>query len=419
MNNFREICEKFPNLDNIIFISESKFDSSRKTYLYNNLIIKARKKSEDTTQQLRQNTLKQEYELLKDCDGIDSLPKAFYYFEDNDYELLFTSFLPGVPLSSLKVSILNLIKILRKLSGILYHLSIRKISHNDIVPENILITNDYQISLIDFDQATKSNFTAAFLRQFTGINIGEAKVNYSLITVVKDYIKKKFPKAVFQINKLMGKKFLEIEPLPELKKDDDPRLKDLLNAWKLAQRSNASSPGVPIAYYALEYNGVYFPGERPWVKRWNELKDISDYSGKTILELGCNMGLLSTFLLKDAEAQKCVGVDYDNEILKTAKIISKVFEVNPEFRQVNFDSTTNWEDELLSCKAQIVFALNVLNWVKDKERFLRFLSKFNEVIFEGHDLPENEKNRFKQIGFTTIEVIGFSERERIILRCRK
>lgn len=419
MNDFQEICEKFPNLDNIIFISESKFDSSRKTYLYNNLIIKARKKSEDTTQRLRQNTLKQEYELLKDCNGIGGVPNAFYYFDDNNYELLFISFLPGVSLSSLKVSIVNLGKILIKLSRILYHLSVHKISHNDIVPENILITDNFQVSLIDFDQATKSNFTAAFLRQFTGINIGESKVNYSLITVVKDYIKKKFPKAAFQINKFMGKKFPEIEPLPELKKDDDPKLKDLLKAWKLAQKSNASSPGVPIAYYGLEYSGVYFPGERPWIKRWNELKDISDYPGKTVLELGCNMGLLSTFLLKHAKARKCIGIDYDKEILETAKIISKVFEANLELRQVNFDSTTNWEDELLSFKADIVFALNVLNWVKDKERFLRFLSKFNEVIFEGHDLPENEKNRFKQFGFTSIEEIGYSERERIILRCRK
>lgn len=419
MKNFREICEKFPNLDNIIFISESKFDSSRKTFLYNNLIIKARKKSEDTTQQLRQNTLKQEYELLNDCNGIDAVPQAFYYFDDNNYELLFTNFLPGVRLSNLKVSIVNLFKILIKLSGILYHLSACKISHNDIIPENILITNDFQVSLIDFDQATKSKFTAAFLRQFTGINIGESKVNYSLITVVKDYIKKKFPKTVFQINKLMRKKFPEIKPLPELKKDDDPKLLDLLKAWKLAQKSNASSPGVPIAYYALEYNGVYFPGERPWIKRWNELKDVSDYSGKTVLELGCNMGLLSTFLLKDAGVQKCIGIDYDKKILETAEIISEVFEVSPEFRQVNFDSTTTWEEELLSFKADIVFALNVLNWVKDKERFLWFLSKFNEVIFEGHDLPENEKNRFKQIGFTSIEEIGYSERERIILRCRK
>jgi hypothetical protein len=96
-----------------------------------------------------------------------------------------------------------------------------------------------------------------------------------------------------------------------------------------------------------------------------------------------------------------------------------VFEVNPRFEQINFDSAKDWESELLSQDIEIVFALNVLNWVNDKERFLRFLSNFPEIIFEGHDTTEVERKRFEKIGFNIIEEIGYSERERIILRCRK
>ncbi len=419
MNNFQEICKNFPNLDNIIFISESNLDSSRKTFLYNNFIIKAHKKNEDRTQHMRQNSLQREYELLKECNEIDGIPKTFYYCSNDDYDLLFISYQHGIQLVNLKISFVQLLKILKGLSLILFKLSKCGISHNDIVPENILVTNDFKVSLIDFDQGTKVKPIKAFVRQFLGIKIGESKLNYSMITIIKDYLRKKFPKIVYQIKRLSGKEFPIIERLPDLNENADPKLKKLLRAWKLAQSSNASSPGIPIAYYSLEFNGIHFPGERPWIKRWDELKNISDYSGKTIIELGCNMGLLSAFLINEAGAQKCIGVDHDEKILESAKLINEVYNASPIFRKVDFDSMSNWENELLLFNADIIFALNVLNWVRDKDRFLNFLSAFNEVIFEGHDLPENEKNNFKRLGFTSIEEIGYSERERIILRCRK
>ena len=129
--------------------------------------------------------------------------------------------------------------------------------------------------------------------------------------------------------------------------------------------------------------------------------------------------MLSIHLLKEAGAAKCIGVDHDKKILESAKLISEVFEVNPVFKQINFDSAKDWESDLSSYEIDIVFALNVLNWVNDKDRLLKFLSNFPEIIFEGHDTTEVERKRFEQIGFNTIEEIGYSERERIILRCRK
>jgi tRNA A-37 threonylcarbamoyl transferase component Bud32/2-polyprenyl-3-methyl-5-hydroxy-6-metoxy-1,4-benzoquinol methylase len=419
VNDFDEICRRFPKVNNIIFVSESSLDPSRKTYRYQNLIIKSYKKNEDRTQHLRQNSLQQEYKLLRKCEKVYGVPKAYHYCFNDNYELIFISYLHGIQLSNMRLTFGQQLKVLKELSKILYKLSKYGISHNDIVPENILISNDFKISLIDFDQATETKFLTALLRQFTGIKIGVSKVNFSMITIIKDFLRKKFPKTYYQIKKTAGREVPEINPLPVLNEDASAELKKMLKAWKIAQKSNASSPGIPIAYYALEYNGVHFPGERPWSKRWIELKNISDYSGKTIIELGCNMGLLSTFLMKEFGAKKCIGVDHDEKILESARIIAEVFDVTPVFKVVDFDSSKNWEDDLLSYKADIVFALNVLNWVQDKKRFLKFLSSFNEVIFEGHDLPENEKNNFRQFGFASIEEIGYSERERIILRCRK
>ena len=245
-------------------------------------------------------------------------------------------------------------------------------------------------------------------------------MSYGLNTILKDYLRKHFPNFLYSLKKLLGRKpEFENHELPAIKEDADPKLKKLLDAWRIAQKSNASAPALPLAYYAIDFGGYHFPGERPWNERWNRLKSLSNYKRKTILELGCNMGLLSVHLLKESGAEKCIGVDHDKKILESAKLISEVFDVNARFEQINFDSSKDWEGELLSENIEILFALNVLNWVNDKDRFLNFLSNFPEIIFEGHDTREIERKRFEKIGFNIIEEIGYSERERIILRCRK
>ncbi len=417
---FNQICKNFPNVENIKFISESEGDPSRKTFLLNDIIIKSRKLDDDRSAHLRHNDLKEEYEILKLSEAVKDIPKALYYNKNELYELLLLSYLPGVQLRNLQLSFLQSVKVTLQLSKILVRLSVKGICHNDVTPQNALLTKKNNASLVDFDQAVRTTIVEAFAGNVFGIKRGESKVSYGLNTILKDYLRKHFPNVFYSLKRLLGRKpEFEKHELPTINDNADPKLKKLLDAWKLAQKSNASAPALPLAYYAIDFEEYHFPGERPWNERWNRFESITDYSGKTILELGCNMGLLSIHLLKEARAAKCIGVDHDKKILESAKLISEVFGVDPVFMQINFDSNKNWESELLSHNINIVFALNVLNWVNDKDRLLKFLSNFPEVIFEGHDTTEVERKRFGQIGFNTIEEIGYSERERIILRCRK
>lgn len=420
MISFNQICEEFPNVENIKFISESDEDPSRKTFLLNDIIIKSRKLEDDRSAHLRHNDLKDEYEILKFSSAVKGIPKTFHYHKNELYELLFLSYLPGAQLRNLQLSFIQTVKVTLQVLKILIRLSVKGICHNDVTPQNVLLTGKNNASLVDFDQAVRTTIVKAFAGNILGIRSEESKVSYGLNTIFKDYLRKHFPNFLYSLKRLVGRKpEFEKHELPEIKDDADPKLKKLLDAWRLAQKSNASAPALPLAYYAIDFEGYHFPGERPWNERWNRFSNVTDYEGKTILELGCNMGLLSIYLLKEAGAANSIGVDHDKKILESAKLISEVFEVNPVFRQINFDSAKDWESELSSYKIDIVFALNVLNWVNDKERFLRFLSNFPEVIFEGHDTTEVERKRFEQIGFNTIDEIGYSERERIILRCRK
>ena len=420
MIDYNRICIDFPDVENIKFISESEVDPSRKTFLLNDIIIKSRKLDDDRSAHLRHNALEQEYKILKLSDAVEGVPKALHYNKNEIYELLFLSYLPGVQLRNLHLSFFPSIKVTLKVLKILIRLSIKGICHNDVTPQNVLLMEKNKASLVDFDQAVRTTFVKAFAGNIFGIKSGESKVSYGLNTILKDYLRKHFPNFLYSIKRLLGRNpEFEKHELPAIKDDADPKLKKLLDAWRIAQKSNASSPALPLAYYAIDFEGYHFPGERPWSERWNRIKNSSNYSGKTILELGCNMGLLSIYLLKEAGAAKCIGVDHDKKILKSAKLISEVFEVNPRFEQINFDSAKDWEGELLSENIEIVFALNVLNWVNDKDRLLKFLSNFPQIIFEGHETTEVERKRFEQIGFNKIEEIGYSERERIILKCVK
>ena len=420
MISFNEICKRFPDIENIIFISESDEDPSRKSFLIKDIIIKSRKIDDDRSAHLRHNNLKEEFEILKLCDTVRGTPKAIHYHKNEFYELLFLSYLPGSQLRNLQLSFIQTAKVTLQVLKILVRLSGKGICHNDVTPQNVLLTGTNNASLVDFDQAVRTTMVKAIAGNILGIISGDSKVSYGLNTIFKDYLRKHFPNFLYSIKRLLGRNpEFEKHKLPAINYDADPKLKKLLHAWRLAQKSNASAPALPLAYYAIDFKGYHFPGERPWDERWSRLKNVSGYSGKTILELGCNMGLLSIHLLKEAGAAKCIGVDHDKKILESAKIISEVFEVNPLFKQINFDSAKDWESNLLSYNIDVVFALNVLNWVNDKDRLLKFLSNFLEIIFEGHDTKDVERKRFEQIGFTTIEEIGYSERERIILRCRK
>lgn len=397
-------------------LSNSYFDPGRRVYAGDKYVYKIVLLEHEKTSRTRSQDMQGEYRILKDCAGIKGIPAAIQFQHNNDYEMLVSERLDGVPVN--KFGILRLLLITCKLGVILFRLACRGISHNDIKCSNVLLMGKGGVSLIDFDQATRSVFIVGIIRSFLGMNIGRVKVHGSLMTVVKECVKEKLSlRTIKVLKKLMWSRVNN--NLPVLAENASLNLKTLLEAWKLAQVSNASSPGVKLAYYSLDFEGYRFPGERSWEKRWEMLTAITDYSEKRILELGCNMSFLSCFLLKEKRAAATMGVDVDATILEAARLVASSLGVEPEYKQLDFDSLGNWEAELAEFKPDIVFALNVLNWVQDKKRFLAFLGCYNEVILEGHDDVETECNRFRTLGFNDIKLISTSERNRPIIHCKK
>jgi predicted Ser/Thr protein kinase len=410
--------------DEMDLLSESNQDPYRRVYRDKKYCYKIVLKGE-VSSILRNCTLLQECEILEKCRGIKSVPEPVKYFRTENAQVLVYLYLSGESLAKLKNEYYHASHILIELIKINYFLVAKGVSHNDLLDSNILVNRNGEVSIVDFDQAIVTGHIMAFIRTFLGINLGGPKIVKSMMGVILDVLMEKSPR-IMKIFRNIKRAIFDrkkyrytVHKLPVLKNDASDNAKLMLTAWEIAQISNASSPGILYAYYAIDFQGYKYPGERPWVDRWGELRDVTEYGGKRILELGCNMGLLTSYLMKYKSAEAALAVDRDKDILNAAKIINRALQVDVEHLAVDFDSMQRWEEKLIDFQPDIVFALNVLNWVSDKDRFLLFLGNFNKLVFEGHDDLEVECSRLRNIGFKKISVISISERDRELLYCEK
>ena len=399
-------------------LQQSTLDRARRIYKKEEYVYKVVLVNFEISSHIRNCTLASEYAFLSRC-SFTGVPVVVGYDTTTEYEFVVFEYIAGSSLADVTLSWVEVAALLCKLFLVIVKLARAGISHNDIKEENIIVAPD-TLYLIDFDQATQSGFWKSCLSNLTGIHFGRKNMVYgSLARVAKEQVKKVItPRRITIIKKMLGRYDKE-HTLPVIPENGDPQLHTLLEAWKLAQPAAASSPWELKAYYSLELGEYYFPGERPWINRWNVLQGITSFAGKRVLELGCNMGLLSTFLVKEKGAIAAMGIDIDKDILHSADLVSRAFGVDVSHKQVNFDAPGDWETELAGFQPDIVFALNVLNWVEDKQRLMRFLGRFPEVIFEGHDDVETESSRFKAVGFTKVELVSMTERKRPVLHCRK
>ena len=242
-------CISTYRLESATLIAESPLDKFRRTYCLNNYIYKVVISKFETSSHLRVNDIEAEYIILKEIGDIPGIPSAIAHYRTGEFQVLVIERLPGKLLANLQISWLRLLSVLAKLSIIIFRLARRGISHNDILPTNVLIASDGSVSLIDFDQATHSGFWVALMGQFTGINGGINKIHGSLFGILKLHVMKKVsPRTERFLRILLRKDHRQVQPLPALPENASFQLKALLEAWKFAQVSDASSPGAVLAY---------------------------------------------------------------------------------------------------------------------------------------------------------------------------
>ena len=180
----------------------------------------------------------------------------------------------------------------------------------------------------------------------------------------------------------------------------------LQKAWKIP---TGGSDGK--SYYNLQIDGVSLIGERSWRNRWNLLKNLIDFQGKKILELGCNTALCSIFFQK-FRGSICTGVDLPDPVLsangnprmmEASFLIQEAFDTHIPIHQIDLNRE-NYET-LIGHQFDVVICMSLLKWVQDKERLLDYLAKFKHVLYEGHDSNFVEIERFTSRGFR-YQIVG-------------
>jgi hypothetical protein len=315
-------------------------------------------------------------------------------------------------------------------AGITRMINAHGCSHGDLHVRNAGRNVENGLSVFDFDQALSAHPLRCMLRDFLGLAGNGARCQVSLfdracdvqgIGIIPRALKKLKRGAVAALSALHELlRPTPVKPVSTLTArvalQHDPALDSLAKAWELAARSNASAPGVNVAYYSLDVEGINFPGERPWLQRWDCIKKTVEFRGKRFLELGCNMGLLAIHA-RLAGAQLCVAADVDSDVLEAAKLAARGFGADVEFRQLDLNEIDKWGPGLE--QFDIVSAMSVMHWVQNKERVWSFLALFPELLYEGHESEAEAEEALQKAGFKQIVRLGPTERNRPMFLARK
>jgi len=404
-------------------ISVSRYSSNRRSYRFGDRIVKIRKVASESYS--RTQDLAGEFKILSQLCAVEGIPKNPNYFQEDGWEVLEYDYIPGRTLEGLinnKSTYLRK-EILWKILKIIISINRYGIAHRDTKPDNIIVSENGKVHLLDFDQAIEMAPHRAMLIDILGIENTVYQSEFSFRRLFRQATNGQFRyliiifilfRIIFRLqrNRSYQGKLSNFTQATT----DDVDIRILQQAWLIGMRSNANSPGKGVAYYSLDLAGFHFPGERPWILRWHEISSIVDFTGKRVLELGCNLGLFSAFARRIG-AQECVGVDHDSEILEGARLVSKALHVHNEFYKVDFDANEYWEDKLRGF--DLVIALSVVNWLRNQNRFLAFLSEHAEVLYEGHESLEVEFGRLRRAGFNRIELIMVTERGRAVFFASK
>ena len=238
--------------------------------------------------------------MLRRCRGIAGVPAALELIEDAGREILVVQRVPGRPLSSLEVGWFQFAQVMLRLIRLVWALARRGVRHNDLRPENVIIAPDGRVHLVDFDQASTGSLAECLLAGL-GLPVGGAPVCNGLFAPLRERIQARLSPRL--VRALRGRRLRAARtcPLPPLPAGASASLRRLHEAWRIAAGADRLLTGTGDRLLRAGIRWPALAGRAPLGGALARLRHATTYANRRVLELGCNMALLSTFLLKDAE----------------------------------------------------------------------------------------------------------------------
>jgi hypothetical protein len=386
-------------------VSVSRYIGDCRVYRKNDQVAKIRSLRVALPQGV--NRLSAEAETLK------RLGRDAGYRQVEGWEALTLRHIDGIPLDRLLPSLspVQRARLLIRLLPQLRSIHAAHVAHRDLRPDNVLVgPGGNNPCLVDFDRATIGEGWLVASSDWLGVAPWSISANpfWKLVLLT---MAPRIGSVARRVRAHLRGRGNKLSRLPAQR---DLGLLD--RAWSLARQSPANAPGQQVAYYAFTYKARHFPGERPWHLRWEAIRRAVNFEGKRVLELGSNMGLLSSFAMIHG-ASKATGIDCDGTIIESARLVSEALNAGATFECVNLVKDPDWESRLAG--ADIVVAMSLLHWLPNKERLLKFLGAHREIIYEGHNPLDVEKARLGSVGFDDVSVIAQTERGRFILHAHR
>jgi SAM-dependent methyltransferase len=178
-------------------------------------------------------------------------------------------------------------------------------------------------------------------------------------------------------------------------------LRDALRKTVSGSNYNGWHNRTEFGYHSFDLFNIHIPGQRSPVKRFEKIKKFYDFTGKRVLDLGCNTGGM---LFHIPEIQQGIGIDYDDNCIQSCKIFRERlnFACELDFFRGDLNELTIVE----FCKEKtfspdIVFLLSLGSWVKSwRKLYIESYRVSNTVLLETNNDGEGKEqlNLFIQLG---------------------
>ena len=171
-------------------LHQSPYDRGLRVYRHGDRVYKIAVRPLLESSSRRARDLSSEFDLLRRNRGVRGLPEAIDFHRAGDVEAAVYAAVDATALAQLQPGWWTALSVMSQLAAILARLSLRGISHNDILPQNVLVGKAGLVNVLDFDQATTGSIYRATLRNYLGLRIGVHPVFGSWTTVLKTLLKK-------------------------------------------------------------------------------------------------------------------------------------------------------------------------------------------------------------------------------------
>jgi hypothetical protein len=163
-----------------------------------------------------------------------------------------------------------------------------------------------------------------------------------------------------------------------------------------------------FGYHSFDLFNIHIPGQRNPKKRFEKIKKFYDFSGKNVLDLGCNTGGM---LFHIPEIKQGVGIDYDEKCIESCTIFKERLNFSCSLQFYKADLNNFSVEEF--CKEKqfapdIIFLLSIGSWIKNwRNLYIEAFKVSPAILLETNNDNEGKPQLelFTQLG-AIIQVVS-------------